>query len=267
MKIILPLFILISSIKGLNAEPEDTLSLRINFILLQKSNGEGNFRLIDSLNMDYLNKSVEHLNNLYAFKRRAFPDTSCGRTHSYADSKIRFRLNKVIEIMNDSLWDNEQDKNWKNCPDRQRWYLLRLQKELDSTLNKENPGINIYLTVSATFYDYVINCEDTIEEKFPSHACSMYPSNNLNDFSVVHMPNTFLKYLFMQQFPYEWGWGTLGRGLAHELGHSLGLSHVYSCNNIMRGSGSTQRKSLDDRQVDKARNKILNTNLLKYLDP
>ncbi len=248
------------------AEKFDTLELRVNFIIIQKSDGSGNFNAEDSLHNDYLNRSIKQLNDLYAFKYSLFPDSTCLKNHNYKDSGIRFKLNKIMEIQNDSLWDNDQDKNWSRCPNRKSWYLLNLQKQLDSIIPTSEQGINLYLTVSQSDIQKVYSRADTIEGDFSQIACSMFPSSDSSDFSVIHYPNAYLKFLFMQQFPYEWGIGTFGRGLAHELGHSLGLSHTKSCNNIMDGAGTIKRKNLNDNQVEKARKNIQNTNLKKYLD-
>lgn len=266
MKLFIPFFILIITHSHSRAISNDTLVLRINFIFIQKSDGTGNFIKEDSLQNDYLNKAVERLNDLISLKLKTVPRSDCISNHTLNDSGIRFRLNKILEVKNDSLWDNEQDRNYKHCPDRRRWYLLKTQQILDSLLEPEDQGINIYFTVSAKHHDYVINAVDTIEERFPQFACSMFPSKYLKDFSVVHFPNSYLKYLFMKQFPYEWGYGTLGRGLAHELGHSLGLQHVKTCGNIMDGKGTTNRKNLTDSQIELARKNILSTNLSRYLD-
>lgn len=264
ISILLLLFLLIAK-ESFSGE-FDTLTLRINFIIIQKSDGNGNLDADDSLHLDYLKQSTFRLNELYAFKKRFLPDSSCHGEHSMKDSGIRFKLNQVIEIKNDSLWDNDQDKNWSRCPNRRKWYLLDLQKQLDSLIPDSEKALNLYLTVSKTDMDKMNSEKDTIKDDFSQVACSMFPSSDTTDFSVVHHPNAYLKYLFMQQFPYEWGYATFGRGLAHELGHSLGLSHLRTCNNIMDGAGTVNRKNLTDYQVEKARKNITNTNLKKYLE-
>ncbi len=259
------LFIPISSAHSHYRSP-DTLTLRINFIIVQKSNGADNFQISDSLHMAYLQNSVERLNELYSFNLSIRSDSSCHARHTYNDSGIRFRLNQIIEIKNDRLWDNDQDKNWSRCPNRKKWYLLDLQDSLDGIIPKSEQGINLYLTVSKSDFNKNDFDSEIIEENFSQIACSMFPSSDSSDFSVVHFPNAYLKYLFMKQHPYEWSINKFGGGLAHELGHSLGLVHDKSCHNIMNGAGRAKRKNLNDIQVEKARNNILNKNLKKYLD-
>ncbi|QNL21576.1 hypothetical protein HZR84_06375 [Hyphobacterium sp. CCMP332] len=244
----------------------DTLTLRINFIIIQKNDGGDNFQLGDSLHMAYLKNSVERLNQLYSFKKSVYDDSTCNVRHTYKDSGIRFRLSQIIEIKNDSLWDNDQDKNWSRCPNRKKWYLLDLQDSLDWIIPKSEQGINLYLTVSKSDFNKNDFEGESIEENFSQVACSMFPSSDSSDFSVVHFPNAYLKYLFMKQHPYEWGINTFGGGLAHELGHSLGLVHDKTCNNIMNGAGTVKRKNLNDIQVEKARNNILHKNLKKYIE-
>ncbi len=249
-----------------NKTSEELLTIRINFILLQKNDGSGNFNENDSLHLTFINNSVQRLNELYALEHRNIPDSSCLSNHTFADSGIRFRLHKIIPIRNDNLWNNDNDKNWSKCPDRKKWYLVGLQNELDSVLPDQDKGINIYLSVSECHYNENILAFDSCAGNFSEVACSMFPSTDTNAFSVLHYPNVFLKYHFMKDYPSQWAYGTFGRGLAHELGHSLGLTHVKSCNNIMDGAGSVNRKNLSDRQIELARKNIKSSNLKRYLD-
>lgn len=246
--------------------PGDTLRLRINFIIIQKEDGSANFDTARQDHMQYLGDAVQILNDAYAFKYRKLKDSSCMAKCTYQDSGIRFRHHKTVIIRDDSLWNNDLDINYHKCPNRNRWLWLGLQRHLDSIISAEDKGINIYFTVSKKQFEI----QDTVTgynyDGFLQSACSMFPSMDSTEFSAVHHPNAFLKYRFMQNHPYQWGVGSLGRGMAHELGHSLDLRHVYDCDNIMNNRGSKGRTSLQDSQVDLARKKIFSTNLIQYLD-
>jgi hypothetical protein len=240
--------------------------MRINFIIIQRADGSANFDTANQAHMQYLEDAVLRLNEAYAFKYRDLKDSMCLAKCRYEDSGIRFRVHKILIFRDDSLWNNDLDINYHKCPSRTRWLWLGLQRHLDTTLAVEDKGINVYLTVSEKHFLIQDTIPDYHYEGFPQSACSMFPSNDTTEFSAIHHPNAFLKYRFMQNHPYQWGIGTFGRGMAHELGHSLGLRHVFSCENIMDNHFKKGRTGLDDAQVEYARRKILSTNLKQYLD-
>jgi hypothetical protein len=265
MKRFLFLFLFVVSL-SIHAQDFDVLTLRLNIILLQKNDGSGNFNKNDSLHMDFFQKSVEKLNEFYAFDHRQEMDSICEEKSKYRDTGIRFRLNEVLEIRDDYYWNNDNDKNWCMCPSRTNWYLLPLQKKLDSVTSKEEKALNIYLSVSECNYNDIILKGDSCEKKLSKVACSMFPSKDSTTFSLYHSPNAFIKYEQMNAHPYYWSYGTFARTMAHELGHNLGLTHVKTCDNIMNGGGSVNNRVLTDVQVEKARQNILKSNLKQYLD-
>lgn len=245
----------------------DTLTLRVNFILLQKEDGSGNFDTSNAEHMQYFEDVMYVVNDLFSLNRRIGKiDTACYADQQFKDSGIRFRLNKIISYQNDSLWNNEHDKNASKCPSRKNWYLLGLQNHLDSIIPPEEQGINVYFsTTECNYNDQILGLDSCSIPQFNA-ACSMFPSEREEDFSVIHSPNVYLKYEFMKDYPYEWGVTTFGKGLAHELGHSLYLFHYGKCQNLMNTASAKERFNLEDHQIKRARNAALNLNIKKYLD-
>lgn len=108
----------------------------------------------------------------------------------------------------------------------------------------------------------------------------MLPTGNYNEGSYVHMPDCFVKYYWMKNWAtiqynqpwspivYSWYVSSMAGTLVHELGHSLGLYHEYTCpsHNIMNDSGNgCTHDYLTDNQIYISHRNLAITNIRKYV--
>lgn len=220
--------------------------VRINFVFVQKDDGTGNFNENESEHTQIFDDIITSMNS----KMANLNVNSCGGTLS--DTKIQFVANKIYK-KNSYYWNNDNDLNFYKCPDRENWYLKNLADEIDSDPNIPL-GIDIFFTVGNNAYtNNVLNCTDTTVYSGCDFACSLYPTDDINDGSYIHMPDSYAKYYWMKnsavyQYNTPWingvyNWYVNGMAviLIHELGHSLFLNHEYTClnHNIMDPSGSS----------------------------
>src|SRR5690606_10307265 len=105
-----------------------------------------------------------------------------------------------------------------------------------------------------------------------------YPDvNNLERSSQTHVPNRFIKYLIHKyQAPIDYGttweetryWHIADArgGIAHELGHSFGLTHVSNCyGNLMKQGHDHPKNFLTPTQIRSVHNNLTRTNLIQFV--
>ena len=193
------------------------------------------------------------------------------------NSKIQYEINKIY-LQDSYLWNNDNDNIINKCPNRNNWYLRQKALEIDANPNIPK-GIDVFFTNSETAYNYnVINNNSVYQGA--NYACSMYPTGNYNEGSYVHMPDCFIKYHNMKNWapieynqpwdPVIYGWyvSSMAGTLVHELGHSLGLYHEYTCpsHNIMNDSGNgCTHDYLTDNQIYISHRNLAITNIRKFV--
>ncbi len=249
--------------------------VRINFIFVQKDDGTGNFNENDSEHTQIIDDIIASMN----MKMSNLNINSCGGT--LTDTKIQFVANKIYK-KNSYYWNNDNDLNLYKCPNRGDWYLKSLADEIDSDPNIPL-GIDIFFTVGNNSYiNNVLNCTPSTVYTGCNYACSLFPSDNFNDGSYIHMPDSYAKYYWMKNsavFQYNTPWingvytwyvNGMAVLLIHELGHSLDLYHEYSCpnHNIMDPSGASS--SLHDyfttNQITQMHRALSVLNVRKYVE-
>lgn len=219
--------------------------VRVNFIFLhEQDNGLGNFVSGNQEHESIIAELVSQINAVYSnlFNPN---DPNCHINEGFiSDTRIQIIPN-VIHYTNPYYWNNENQPGL--CPStwNGQWLdILDVQIVNDSSI--EN-AINVYFTENATeFYNLVVN-QTTQNPPATIVGCSYPPKiNNFSSSSRIHMPGVFSKYYWMKNYApivYNEPWNSTIRGwfitsvgnqIAHELGHSLSLSHVSPCHyNLM----------------------------------
>lgn len=219
------------------------IPIRVNMIFLQKDNGEGGFQATNSEHQRLFDEIEEKVNYIYA--NLVDSDTSVcfqWKDKFLSTAKVKF-LFKRVYIKDTYAWNrnnynriNPRDNN--QCPPLE--YINYLQQQIEND-NSIPLGINVFFTEDSTLYELYAGYGENMpisEFQGTSVACSEFPRTG--EHSQIHMEDIYCKYLWMKYcvprinnvswIPTVWGWlrNALAAGLAHELGHSLDLSHY--CN-------------------------------------
>ncbi len=247
--------------------------VRVNMIFLHKNNGSGNFIEGDPEHDQLLNDVFSRINLIYGNLDNS-NEPGCYIPNGFlSTTKIKIVPN-IIHINDEYGWNNEQDP-WPYCPDYP-WYLDYLDNQIAN--NPEIPkGINVYFTETGWYYeDLVVN--QTTQQPGPiNNACSQFPSTgDLHRSSRVHIPNLFTKYWWMKHYatgiynePWDpvvrsWFVGSASSLIAHELGHSFWLPHIYSCSyNLMAPIGEFEN-SLSPDQIGNMNRCLSITNVRRF---
>lgn len=217
--------------------------IRVNFVFLRKNDGTGGFQQNNQDHQQYINDMITNLNHIYSTIPSSY-DANCynGAYGLYSDSRIRFDVN-VMYINDSAYWDNH---NKVSDPLSSNFYLNALDDQI--VQSSQEPAINVFFTEDEPAYENIVvnqNCPWPENIGFSSVSHSEPPI--IENFSLnqqVHMRNKFVKYYWMMNCVVDnnfqhpdyvndpptaevvYGWMNLGRAVAHELAHSLGLGHV-----------------------------------------
>lgn len=250
--------------------------IRVNFIIIQKDDGTGNFSESNpedqQMLLDIQNTMNQTLANLNI--------GTCGG-HQNVHSKIQYIFNTVYK-RSDYYWNNDNDHSAYKCPNHNPsiWYLAPLAEEID-----EDPtiphGINIFFTCGATAYqNTVINNSPTYSGV--NYACSQSPTFNFDDWSAIHYPDTYIKYYWMKHqatiqnerpwIPDVWDWykNSSAQTNNHEIGHSFGLFHPQNStcplHDIMNPSSTSLHDYYTQSQLLTIHKNLSLKNIRKYVE-
>lgn len=250
------------------------ISLNVNVIVLRRDNkSQTNFDLKNTeekqLLIDYFDKMNTYWNN---FKNPSDLTGCYTGTDFYPDSKIRFKFN-YIELVDSYAWNYMNSgadlsaKKYNGLSPSESWYLSDLDKKLaaDPSIPK---GVFLYLTMEGRNFDELNKAKGKGFHLNGIEASQFPSSTNLERTSSVNIPNRYLKYLwhrYQAPIDHKTSWSEtrnwhLGDaiGTAHELGHTLGLSH----NNQYHGANKCQY-SIMSQAAGHARNYLQPTEILK----
>lgn len=242
--------------KFIPSQNQQTIYIRLNLIFLQKNDGTGNFRENDVYENQLIADLISYVNNIFANWINPNSPTCLNGNSFISNTKIQFVVGSKSYVNDTYGWDNQNDLQYYKCPGT-NWYLDYLDNQIVANQNISR-GINVYFTENAQIYNKYVT-QQSLDTIFTgdSYSCSQFPDFlNPNASSRVHMLNKFSvynwkRYSIPKTKKVIKGWdhpdwenrvratfisGT-GTNLAHELGHSLGLSHSTSCETLMNPGG------------------------------
>ncbi|MDR1974973.1 MAG: hypothetical protein LBQ31_09980 [Bacteroidales bacterium] len=228
---------------------QPVIYVRINLIFLQRDNGTGNFQENSAEHQIFFDEVIDELNYTYAnlVSPNDGHDVVCNRTVDFIpNTKIQFIVNKIY--WQDSYgWDNLNNPDKVQCPgdDYPGWHLDYIDNQIinDPSIPR---GINIYFTENSNHYHHIVELQDSVNYFGATYACSQFPDySQYGRTSKIHMPDVYSKYWWMKNVystnsglswsnqVREWSVTEIGKCLAHEIGHSLSLTHPNtSCLNV-----------------------------------
>ncbi len=215
-------------------------TIKVNYVIPQKSDGTGNFSEDDEDVIYLFEHSFKTINKLWS-KLKEPEDKDCYPHDDFLnDTFIRFELNEVIFVQNDHYWNAD---NGSGCPNNNNWWLNELEEEIRQNPKYDN-AINVYMPNLPEVYQELVIDRTLVDQPDGKSPCSELPSNSdLNRSSRINMAGGFNKYWWMKNvvptsetynskgYPWNpsirsWLTGSSEHTLAHELGHSMGLSHA-----------------------------------------
>jgi len=267
---------------------QPVIYIRTNFIFLQRADGTGNFQENNAEHQELIDDVITELNTAYSSLVRTYDATCYTGNDFVADTRIQFVVNRLY-VRDNYGWNNRNDRSLWMCPDVPNWYLDYLDNQINNNPNIPR-GINVYFTEDSINYRNLIDLQNT-QVNAPLNAgvgCSQFPSaSNYTRTSKLHLPDVYSKYWYMKNivpslpaFNYSpwiptvrsWKVYGLGRGLAHELGHSLWLYHnspYYASNacwySLMHQAGNSPRNYLPPSEIGVMHAALSLTNLRSFI--
>jgi len=249
----------LNALENLPSLEADPLTVKVNFIILQRNDGTGNFQDIPE-HRDFLNQGVGWANG--RMRTLDLFDPNCQSPDNRIDTKIRYDVNLVFfrDPTPDNFFWNRDNCNSDNCcPVETNWYLNPIDDIIHADPNIP-AGINYYLTTSETQMNEILDengdCIATVDTDLPDGgSCGEWPSlTDLSLSSRVNGPNYWLAYEYRKNCEEVYGgtWDNtrswllsdLSYYLRHEVGHNYRMGHrcgvVPTCNgnNVMTGTAN-----------------------------
>ncbi len=101
---------------------QQIISIRLNLVFIQKSDGTGNFREDNQEEQSIINDMINELNRIYANWVNPNDPLCYVGTDFVSDSRIQFIANKIF-IRDNFGWNNKNDLQTIKCPGISNWYL------------------------------------------------------------------------------------------------------------------------------------------------
>lgn len=257
-----------------------SLNVRVNFIILQRQDGTGNFQDIPE-HREFLDDWLDNCNDLFG---NSWWSSIPGCLPPSNESSIRIVPNWIFlpdTSSNQYYWNNLNSNTIYGCPNYSNWWL----NGLDQIINNDPlipRGINIYFTIDGGIYNQMVVLQtiDNPQTAGMSYVwCSEHPSlDDLNKPLRIHVPNLFLKYYWFKEIestvaaPFSVSRDWLvneGRVLAHELGHSFIREYVHynGCiDHFMHSSGNSNSRSMRTTDVQYMHRGFIYNNVRQYID-
>ncbi len=269
------------------------LTLRVNWVILQRDDGTGNFNMNDPEEAQLFQDFMTTANNAFMnIQRPDANDTKCYQPGAdfMPDTKIRLQ-SKIVVIRNTFAW-NYLNSGSDAVANGTGWglgmspgfgfYLKPIEDSLNASLPKGEKAVNIFFPVHGGNFDYVNTTHDATG-KYTSTAGGQFPdSDNLQRSSAITWPDSYLKYIYQRyvstvNYGQPWiptvrNW-TLGdyRAVLHELGHNLDLNHsneyhdTYSCGSSVMSYAPGDRNYLEPTEIKKMHWTLTNTNMMQFV--
>jgi len=214
------------------------LKVNVNLIILQREDGSGNFQ----------DNAADHnfLQNMTRVTNEVFANLVDRNEEYYPGQNLPFLSNAKIEIVPNIIfrkyefgWNNRNDTNHSGVPYLNGWYLDYLDNEIygNDSLPK---AINLYFSNDGQLHEQMVVLGTTTDYDnlvfFKQHAASEIPviqsrahPHGKYHSMRCHIGNVWLKLWWKRNVLREPDWTMeyeVGKSIAHELGHLMGLGHT-----------------------------------------
>ncbi len=270
---------------------EDKIKINTNIIIVQRSNGSGNYDIDNQDDLNFWESVFEKINynisNMilescpsgpYAYSSSGLHNCQLSNSiQHYSSLNFEFVPN-FIEIKNDFYWNHRNDYNPDLWTPKKKF--LREIFQLAKQDQNYKVGYNVILTedgIAIDNYEQGINPFDVSgwAKMYGGHMYSMEPDfvNMDNEYVAFHAPYTYFDRVVGSTYyniDDEERIKIIAGGFLHEYGHSfLGLYHTNDCSrNIMNSIGGSEdfrKTSITGKQAREWYLTTMSSNMRNYL--